>query len=89
MTLLDELAGARLVTVDRDTVELAHEALIRHWPRLQEWLAEDREGLEIHRQLTLAAWAADFAVAAGGGPPVCVTRPAIIDTCVKHGTFRD
>ncbi|MPZ83743.1 MAG: hypothetical protein GEV28_26460 [Actinophytocola sp.] len=55
--VLDRLARARLVTLDRDNVELAHEALIRHWPRLREWLAEDREGLRTHRQLTEAAQA--------------------------------
>ncbi len=60
VAVLAELTVARLVIVDRDSVELAHEALIRHWPRLQAWLAEDRDGLETHRQLTLAtaAWEA-------------------------------
>ncbi|MGW0515725.1 nSTAND1 domain-containing NTPase [Crossiella sp. NPDC003009] len=53
--VLEALAAARLLTVDRDTVELAHEALIRCWPRLRDWLAEDREGLRTHRQLTEAA----------------------------------
>ena len=40
------------------TVEVAHEALIREWPTLRQWLAEDREGLILHRQLTddTAAW---------------------------------
>ncbi len=55
--LLDRLAASRLVTVDRDDVELAHEALIRHWPRLSGWLTEDRDGLRTHRQLTDAALA--------------------------------
>src|SRR6202008_2604908 len=55
--LLDRLAASRLVTVDRDDVELAHEALIRHWPRLRDWLTEDRDGLRTHRQLTDAALA--------------------------------
>jgi len=56
--VLDTLAAARLITVDRNGVELAHEALIRHWPRLRTWLTEDREGLRIHRELTEAtdAW---------------------------------
>ena len=36
-------------------VEVAHEALIREWPTLREWLDEDREGLRIHRDLTEAA----------------------------------
>ncbi|WP_370944814.1 hypothetical protein AB5J62_37690 [Amycolatopsis sp. cg5] len=52
--VLDRLADARLLTLDRDGVEIAHEALIRCWPRLREWLDEDREGLRVHRQLTEA-----------------------------------
>jgi WD40 repeat protein/class 3 adenylate cyclase len=50
--VLDILARARLVTVGQDTVEVAHEALIREWPLLRRWLDEDREGLQIHRRLT-------------------------------------
>jgi WD40 repeat protein len=53
--VLDRLAKARLVTLGEDSVEVAHEALIREWPRLQAWLTEDREGLRIHRRLTEAA----------------------------------
>ncbi|XVS61247.1 hypothetical protein ACQPYE_23405 [Actinosynnema sp. CA-299493] len=53
--LLDRLAAARLVTLDRDTVELTHEALLRAWPRLVGWLDEDREELRAHRRLTSAA----------------------------------
>ncbi|MFK3983795.1 hypothetical protein ACI2K4_25875 [Micromonospora sp. NPDC050397] len=53
-TVLDRFAHARLVTLDRDSVEIAHEALIRSWPRLRGWLAEDREGLRVHRALTEA-----------------------------------
>jgi WD40 repeat protein/class 3 adenylate cyclase len=51
---------ARLVTVDEGSVQLAHEALIREWPQLQQWLDEDRAALRIHRHLTAAAesWAA-------------------------------
>ncbi|HEX3589627.1 MAG TPA: hypothetical protein VHV74_08335 [Pseudonocardiaceae bacterium] len=45
---------ARLVTVDHDRLEITHEALIRHWPRLGRWLTEDRDGLRVHRQLTAA-----------------------------------
>jgi WD40 repeat protein len=52
--VLDRLVQARLLTLDRDSVEITHEALIRCWPRLCDWLAEDRDGLRIHRQLTEA-----------------------------------
>ncbi len=55
--LLDDLVRARLVTVDEGTAQVAHEALIREWPRLREWLNEDRESLRIHRHLTRAAQA--------------------------------
>jgi WD40 repeat protein/class 3 adenylate cyclase/energy-coupling factor transporter ATP-binding protein EcfA2 len=53
--LLRTLADARLVTVGERTVEVAHEALIRHWPTLRDWLDEDREGRLLHRRLTEAA----------------------------------
>ncbi|MEU6061228.1 helix-turn-helix domain-containing protein [Streptomyces sp. NPDC047097] len=53
--VLDRFARARLVTVDRDTVELTHEALLHAWPRLRGWLAADRAGLLIHQQLAQAA----------------------------------
>ncbi|MFD8492345.1 hypothetical protein [Amycolatopsis sp. NPDC059657] len=50
--VLERLADARLLALDRDGVDIAHEALIRCWPRLRDWLAEDREGLRVHRHLT-------------------------------------
>jgi WD40 repeat protein len=50
-----------LLTADQETVEVAHEALIREWPRLRAWLDEDRAALRIHRYLTQAATAWDEA----------------------------
>jgi DNA-binding SARP family transcriptional activator/WD40 repeat protein/energy-coupling factor transporter ATP-binding protein EcfA2 len=52
------LVDARLVTTDDGVVELAHEALVREWPRLKGWLEEDREGQRILRHLagTADAW---------------------------------
>ncbi|WP_181772108.1 nSTAND1 domain-containing NTPase [Amycolatopsis pittospori] len=52
VAVLDQLAQARLITLDHDGIEIVHEALIRHWPRFTEWLTQDREGLRTHRQLT-------------------------------------
>jgi hypothetical protein len=49
------LAAARLITVAETSVTVAHEALIREWPRLRGWLAEDRELLLAHRRLTDSA----------------------------------
>ncbi|MDX8034288.1 helix-turn-helix domain-containing protein [Lentzea sp. BCCO 10_0856] len=48
------LAAARLVVIDRDGVELAHEALIRGWPEFQGWVEEDRENIKAQRELTEA-----------------------------------
>jgi WD40 repeat protein/DNA-binding SARP family transcriptional activator len=54
--VLNKLAEARLITLGENTVEVAHEALIREWPTLGEWLNQDREGLRLHRHLTEAAY---------------------------------
>jgi WD40 repeat protein/DNA-binding SARP family transcriptional activator len=53
--LVEKLVDARLLTSDADTVELAHEALVRAWPRLRTWLDEDVEGQRILRHLTVSA----------------------------------
>ncbi|MEA2676475.1 MAG: hypothetical protein QOJ81_616, partial [Chloroflexota bacterium] len=53
--VLQRLVDARLVTVDEGAAEVAHEALIREWPRLREWLQEDRAGLRVQRQITEGA----------------------------------
>ncbi len=53
--VVEQLAGARLFTVDEDGVQLTHEALISCWPRLAGWLEEDREHLRQHRRLAEAA----------------------------------
>jgi WD40 repeat protein/transcriptional regulator with XRE-family HTH domain len=55
--VVEALAGARLLTLDGDTVEIAHEALLTAWPRLRGWIEEDRERLRVHRDLTEAAHA--------------------------------
>ncbi|MDQ1069043.1 nSTAND1 domain-containing NTPase [Streptomyces canus] len=53
--VLERLVAARLVTLDGDTVELAHEALITGWPRLAGWIEEGRERLREQRRLGEAA----------------------------------
>jgi hypothetical protein len=62
--VVQRLAGqeARLVTTEGEGVpsgsqfvEVAHEALIRGWPRLQAWIDENRAALHIQRRLAEAA----------------------------------
>ncbi|MER6200094.1 helix-turn-helix domain-containing protein [Streptomyces sp. NPDC001586] len=52
---LDTFVRARLITMDSDTVEITHEALLHAWPRLRGWIHADRAGLLIHQQLAHAA----------------------------------
>jgi WD40 repeat protein len=42
---LDNLVQARLVTVDEGNAQITHEALLRAWPRLREWIERDRGAL--------------------------------------------
>lgn len=59
--VLERYGAARLVTFDRDvstrepTVEVAHEALLREWPRLAEWLRDDTEVLRAADAVAVAA----------------------------------
>ncbi|MFD9435662.1 helix-turn-helix domain-containing protein [Streptomyces sp. NPDC060002] len=73
---LDAFVRARLITADRDTVEIAHEALLHAWPRLRGWIDADRNGLLIHQQLAHAAgeWERE------GGDPSALYRGTRLDT---------
>jgi WD40 repeat protein/DNA-binding SARP family transcriptional activator len=53
--VLDALTDQRLLTKGEDSVEVAHEALLREWPRLRGWLEEDVQGRALHRHLIGAA----------------------------------
>jgi DNA-binding SARP family transcriptional activator/energy-coupling factor transporter ATP-binding protein EcfA2 len=49
--VVEALTEQRLLTTSQDTVEVAHEALLREWPRLRGWLEEDVHGRALHRHL--------------------------------------
>ncbi|MCA9977434.1 MAG: SUMF1/EgtB/PvdO family nonheme iron enzyme, partial [Anaerolineales bacterium] len=59
--VLDKLISSRLLHLTRssstndDQVEVAHEALVRNWPRLVEWLDEERVVLRKRLRLTSLA----------------------------------
>jgi len=65
--LIAWLADARLIVSDynaitgQNEIEVAHEALIRQWPRLQGWISEDMEGIRLQRQVAgaLDQWQAN------------------------------
>jgi WD40 repeat protein len=75
-----ELVRARLLTTDEDTVELAHEALARAWPRLRSWLDDDAAGQRIVRHLATAAdgWRSL------GCPDSELYRGARLETALEH-----
>ncbi len=50
-----ELTAARLLTADDQSIEIAHEALIRSWPRMQGWLAEERDNIRRRERISRAA----------------------------------
>ncbi len=62
--VVDSFGRHRLLSFDRDattrspTVEVAHEALLREWPRLRSWIEDQREGLILGRrfQMAMADW---------------------------------
>ena len=53
--MLESLVAARLVTVDSDAVSLSHDALLTAWPRLRQWVEEDRNALLVRQRLGEAA----------------------------------
>ncbi len=59
--VVERLGQARLLTFDRDpitrspTVEVAHEAIIREWGRLREWLDQSRNDVRMQRTLSSLA----------------------------------
>jgi hypothetical protein len=59
--IIEAYGRARLLTLDHDpvwrvpTVEVAHEALLREWPRLRGWLDDHRDDVRLQRLLASAA----------------------------------
>jgi hypothetical protein len=52
---VEQLTDARLLTVDDRTVQIAHEALLRSWPRLRDWIEESRGDLRVRVRLVQQA----------------------------------
>ncbi|MDJ0923454.1 MAG: extracellular solute-binding protein [Acidimicrobiia bacterium] len=58
--VLEAFGRYRLLSFDRDprtraaTVEVAHEALLREWSRLRQWIEDHRDDVRSHRRLTAA-----------------------------------
>jgi WD40 repeat protein len=67
--VVDAFGGHRLLSFDRDpatrrpTVEVAHESLLREWPRLREWIDLGRDDVRTQRRIATAT--ADWSDADG------------------------
>ena len=83
--VVDVLVDQRLLSVGEDSVEVAHEALLREWPRLRGWLEEDVQGRALHRYLigTTQEWAA------GGRDPGELYRGARLTAALDWAATHD
>ncbi|HEX2118321.1 MAG TPA: TIR domain-containing protein, partial [Acidimicrobiales bacterium] len=85
--VVESLAQERLVTFGQDeatgkrVVDITHEALIRGWPELREWIAERRDELRAERRLGEAAVEWDR----GGRDESVLYRGARLSTWDGHG----
>jgi class 3 adenylate cyclase/WD40 repeat protein len=57
--VVDVFVRGRLVMAGDNSLEVAHEAVVREWPRLRTWLDEDVDGQRILRHLAVTAEAWD------------------------------
>jgi WD40 repeat protein len=55
--ILAAFTEARLLTITQDSIEISHEALLQAWPRLRQWLSNDRVGSLLSQELEDAATA--------------------------------
>ena len=53
--VMDAMVNARLLTVDREIIQLAHEAIIISWPRLNTWISESRDDLHFMQRIERVA----------------------------------
>ncbi len=58
---VERLTEVRLLTVDDTSVQIAHEALLRTWPRLRRWIEESRDDLRTRQRISHAATDWDLA----------------------------
>ncbi|HHP7244649.1 MAG TPA: caspase family protein [Elainellaceae cyanobacterium] len=75
----------RLIVVDEETIEVAHEALLNRWALLQTWIEHDREDIRLRRRLESAyqEWVevfheSDDALLTGA-------QLAVFDDWIQHG----
>ncbi len=89
--VLDKFIRIRLLRLTKgeteadDQVEVAHEALVRNWPRLVAWLEDERVAMRQRRRLTTAAeqWAAL------GRDPGALLRGVLLDEAQRYDDLNE
>lgn len=54
-SVITTLTDARLLSIDDEKIQIAHEALLHQWPRLRHWIEESRDALRVRQKISLAA----------------------------------
>ncbi|MFB4278951.1 AAA family ATPase [Nonomuraea sp. MTCD27] len=49
--VVEAFGSARLLIIDRDTLQIAHDILLHAWPRLRDWLREDLEDTKLINEM--------------------------------------
>ena len=89
LEVVHRLASARLLVTEmnpasgQEEVEMAHEALIRHWPRLRGWLEENRAELRLGERVRDAAQEWQAARPAGRADNLLVHRGERLDAALQ------
>jgi uncharacterized integral membrane protein len=89
--VLDKLLKARLVRLTRgesatdDQLEVAHEALVRNWPRLVDWLEDER--VAMRQRLRLASAAQHWKET--GRDASALWRGALLDEAMRYGDLNE
>jgi tetratricopeptide (TPR) repeat protein len=57
---VEAFVNSRLFTTDlaadgEPVLNIAHEALLQHWPRLRDWIEKNKEDLRVHARISIAA----------------------------------
>lgn len=84
--IVDRLVAERLLGLtENGDLQLAHEALAQHWPRLIRWLDEDRDGQRVLRHLSAEAVEWDRL----GRAPEALYRGIRLDTALEWADTHD
>ena len=85
-TVIEQLTQARLLTLNEDRIQIAHEALLQTWPRLRDWIEQSRDDLRMRQRIALAAaeWAG-----AGRDPDLLYRGTPLLAALEWRATRRD